>query len=352
MAVPIGRVLVVDDNPGDARLAAWALAHEPDGPVASERADRVASALERLAEGGFSAVLLDLGLPDSRGTDGVERLRSAAPTVPVVVLSGAEEPERVRRALAAGAQDYLVKGIFPPGRLTATLRRAIARQRLEGELGEGLDIGSVLTAAEKAGEPAAYVPPSGPALATPGFRRRAVGESASDTELTQWIAGAVPGADGPPPIRPELTVRPISGGDRPALLVWWVGGEGPPPPRDSRDPRDPIDTDAWHQLEEMGAGDAGFVPALVAAFLEEAPRLERSVKDAARRGDAEAIAHGAHTLKSACAQVGALALARRWADVERRAEQGTPGAWEDELGPIFGESRAVEVALRARTKKR
>ncbi len=360
MDASLGPVLVVDDNPGDARLVAWALAHEPGGAIESERADRVASAVERLRAARFAVVLLDLGLPDSRGADGVARLRAAAPTVPVVVLSGAEEPERVRRALAAGAQDYLVKGIFPPGRLASALRNAIFRQRLERELAEGRrTVESALAAAEAFGTPMAYLPPAGPLGATTEFRRRAVGESASDRELTQWVSAAVlsrageggsatndsPGTGGP-----ALIVRPGAGADGRAVLLWWRGEPSPSVAASDEDPGDPIDPEAWRQLVEMAAGDRSFVPALVAAFLAEAPSIERSVMEAARRGDAEAIAHGAHTLKSACAQVGALALARRWSELERAADRGASRSWEEALRPILEDARRVEAALRARAK--
>ncbi len=122
-------VLVVDDNPGDARLVEWTLTHEDGRRIRVARADRIATALDRLADGAFDAVLLDLGLPDSRGTDGLARIRAAAPGVAVIVLSGAEDPERVRAALEAGAQDYRVKGIFGPGELVRVLDAAIDRQR-------------------------------------------------------------------------------------------------------------------------------------------------------------------------------------------------------------------------------
>ncbi len=122
-------VLVVDDNPGDARLVEWTLTHEDGRRIRVARADRIATALDRLAEGPFDAVLLDLGLPDSRGTEGLARIRAAAPQTAIIVLSGGEDPERIRAAIDAGAQDYRVKGIFGPGELVRVLDAAIDRQR-------------------------------------------------------------------------------------------------------------------------------------------------------------------------------------------------------------------------------
>ena len=55
-------------------------------------------------------VLLDLGLPDSRGLQGVRWLQESAPLVAVVVLTGLADEHLGAEAVAAGAQDYLVKG--------------------------------------------------------------------------------------------------------------------------------------------------------------------------------------------------------------------------------------------------
>jgi len=64
---PNPRVLLVEDNPGDARLIQESLADTDGGPFDLEFADRLASAVSRLEDGGIDAVLLDLGLPDSKG---------------------------------------------------------------------------------------------------------------------------------------------------------------------------------------------------------------------------------------------------------------------------------------------
>ncbi len=356
MSDGVGRILVVDDNPGDARLVSYALAHEPGGEIESARADRVAAAIEKLRGERFAAVLLDLGLPDSRGADGVERIRASAPEVAVVVLSGAEDPEGVRRAFAAGAQDYLVKGIFPAGRLTATLRRAIERQRLEGFLAGGTTgVDAFLASAEAIGESAAVVPPDGPARATARFRAEALGRPVSDAELGAWVGAAVRGPGGSP--APEVdragtVLHSVAGPGGPLLLVWGRPSAEDPLETPLPASTDPLDATTWRQLEELGGADRSFLPALVAAFLEEAPRLERATEAAADRGDAEAVAHGAHTLKSACAQVGALGLARRWSALEAMAERGDAGSWPATVRSIREEARAVESALRARVAAR
>ncbi|HEV8050550.1 MAG TPA: response regulator, partial [Thermoplasmata archaeon] len=96
-------VLVVEDQPADAKLVEIALASEPAGAYPLRRATTIAEALRALALDAVDVVLTDLGLPDSAGVDGVVRLKRARPELPVVVLSGADDPERQRDALAAGA---------------------------------------------------------------------------------------------------------------------------------------------------------------------------------------------------------------------------------------------------------
>jgi DNA-binding response OmpR family regulator len=127
------RVLVVEDNPDDAALVERALAASPR-PYVRETVPRVATALQRLARGGIDVVLLDLGLPDADGFDGVNRIAADHPFVPVVVLTGLEDEEVGLRAVQVGAQDYLVKGSLDPRLLDRSLRYAIERKRAEQAL--------------------------------------------------------------------------------------------------------------------------------------------------------------------------------------------------------------------------
>jgi DNA-binding NarL/FixJ family response regulator len=57
----------------------------------------------------IALVLLDLGLPDVSGTGAIEAIRQAHPAIPLVVLSGAEDPEHVQGALRAGAMGFIPK---------------------------------------------------------------------------------------------------------------------------------------------------------------------------------------------------------------------------------------------------
>src|SRR4051794_18488407 len=81
-------VLLVEDNPGDARLIAELLLRLPAGDLRLEHVDRLTRGLERLAQGGVDVVLLDLGLPDSQGRATFAAIRQAALAVPIVILTG------------------------------------------------------------------------------------------------------------------------------------------------------------------------------------------------------------------------------------------------------------------------
>lgn len=105
-------ILLVEDNDGDALILEELFDdNHVDGPVDLVRAASVAEALQALTEGSDPVcALVDLGLPDAIGTDAVDALSTASPELPIVVLTGSDDPGLAREALRAGAQDYLVKG--------------------------------------------------------------------------------------------------------------------------------------------------------------------------------------------------------------------------------------------------
>jgi signal transduction histidine kinase len=129
------RVLLVEDNPGDAGLIREELRGAEHGGAAPTAfaivcADRLAAGLERLAGDKIDVVLLDLSLPDAHGLGSLARVRAAAPTTPVLVLTGFDDQELAARAVREGAQDYLVKGQVEGEVLGRTIRYAIERGRL------------------------------------------------------------------------------------------------------------------------------------------------------------------------------------------------------------------------------
>lgn len=128
------RLLLIEDNPGDARLIGEMIGDAEKESFLLENAARLADGLEVLGRGGTDLVLLDLSLPDSRGLDTLARVRACAPGIPVVVLTGWNDWDIAVRALREGAQDYLVKGEFDGILLVRSMRYAIERKRAEEEI--------------------------------------------------------------------------------------------------------------------------------------------------------------------------------------------------------------------------
>lgn len=103
------KILLVEDNPGDARLIQESLADAGEGQFNVETADRLATALLRLAAGGVDATLLDLALPDSTGWDTFEKVRVQSPGVPIIVLTGLSDDALAVKMVQKGAQDFVAK---------------------------------------------------------------------------------------------------------------------------------------------------------------------------------------------------------------------------------------------------
>lgn len=118
-------VVVIEDDPGDAVLAEEYLSDE-GGDFTVRWEPTLAQGIKAVTRA-TTCVLLDLGLPDAHGVAALEALTEAAPQVPVVVLTGFGDREAGLSAVAAGAQDYLVKGEVTPELLGRAIRYAIAR---------------------------------------------------------------------------------------------------------------------------------------------------------------------------------------------------------------------------------
>src|ERR1700757_3338521 len=128
------RVLLVEDNPGDARLIHWMLREAGDGRFEFTEVERLSAALDRLREESFCVMLLDLSLPDSQGLETFRAVYAAFPETPIVVLTGLADEETALRAVEEGAQDYLVKAQVHNGRLAHALRYAVGRRRRQQRL--------------------------------------------------------------------------------------------------------------------------------------------------------------------------------------------------------------------------
>jgi serine phosphatase RsbU (regulator of sigma subunit) len=130
LAGDLVRVLLVEDDHGDAFLVSELL-REEGAPVQVRRAQSLAEGLGLLAAETFDCVLLDLGLPDASGLVALERLREAAPDVAHLVLTGDRDDQRGIDAVAAGAQDYIVKGSVDGDGLRRAIVYAVERRQAD-----------------------------------------------------------------------------------------------------------------------------------------------------------------------------------------------------------------------------
>jgi signal transduction histidine kinase len=132
------RVLVVEDNPADAALVRALLVKPPDC-YRTTVAQRVSEAEAKLKAETFDVALLDMSLPDAEGVDALHRVREAAPSMPIVILSGQDDEALATKAVAAGAQDYLLKGHVSELTLRRALGYAIERQEMHERLTASID---------------------------------------------------------------------------------------------------------------------------------------------------------------------------------------------------------------------
>lgn len=127
----ITTLLIIEDNPGDARLLREML-QENDAYLADLiLAQTMSEAEDYIAMHPVDIILLDLGLPDAEGLIAIRRARAAAPSVPLVVLTGMDDEALAALSLQEGAQDYLIKGQIETRGLLRALRYATERKRLE-----------------------------------------------------------------------------------------------------------------------------------------------------------------------------------------------------------------------------
>ena len=133
------RLLLIEDNPSDARLIEVMLEHASSGLFDIEHVERLSDGLNRLERGDINVVLSDLSLPDSEGLDTFARLHGKAPQIPIIVLSGLNDTNLALKAVHEGAQDYLIKGEVDGQLLVRAMRYAIERKHMSQQLARYAD---------------------------------------------------------------------------------------------------------------------------------------------------------------------------------------------------------------------
>ena len=133
-------ILLVEDNPGDARLIREELKEALGGKFSLVHADCLETCLNLLEQKEFDVILLDLGLPDSQGFDTLVKVRAKAKIKvekhPIIILTGLDSEDMAIMALREGAQDYLVKGQIDARILKRAIQYSIERKKNREELHE------------------------------------------------------------------------------------------------------------------------------------------------------------------------------------------------------------------------
>jgi PAS domain S-box-containing protein len=122
------KILVIEDNPGDMQRVRDLLERGDRDRFKILRAEKLSEALQHLSKTPVDVVLLDLGLPDSRGIETLSKIRAEAPAVPILVLHGVDDEMLALNAIRQGAQDFLIKKGLGES-LARVIRHAVERHR-------------------------------------------------------------------------------------------------------------------------------------------------------------------------------------------------------------------------------
>ena len=128
------RLLLVEDNPADARVVERHLKDAGLAQVNCEVVQTAAAATERLQKVEYDLVLLDLGLPDATGLEALRALRAVADLTPIIVLTGSDDYKQGLTAVREGAQDYLEKRRVNAGMLSRVVSYSVERNMFHRDL--------------------------------------------------------------------------------------------------------------------------------------------------------------------------------------------------------------------------
>jgi PAS domain S-box-containing protein len=122
------RVLVIDQDRGFVDLLSSVLAHESGGEFVLTTVGTLAAARTTLTPHRHDVILVDLNLPDSEGIDTLKSLLADS-TLPVVVMTPADDTLLAHRAMKVGAQGFLLKGEDQGRHVVRALQYAVERHR-------------------------------------------------------------------------------------------------------------------------------------------------------------------------------------------------------------------------------
>jgi signal transduction histidine kinase/CheY-like chemotaxis protein len=128
------QVLLIEDNPGDARLVRLMLAEGVSPDYDTTHVTHLGEAIKRIHAAPPEVILLDISLPDAQGFQTFARVCEEAPAIPIVLLTSHDDQYLAIEVVRQGAQDYLIKGQFDAYLLIHAIRYAIERKRFDSRI--------------------------------------------------------------------------------------------------------------------------------------------------------------------------------------------------------------------------
>ena len=128
------KVLLIEDNPGDAFLIKFYLGESTSPVFHVSHSEDVKGGLELLSKGNFDIILSDMNLPDSFGVETIKSILTKYPGNLVIVLTGLTDEEVGLETVRYGAQDFLVKGKFDGKVLISSVMFSFERFKLNKQI--------------------------------------------------------------------------------------------------------------------------------------------------------------------------------------------------------------------------
>ncbi|KPA16532.1 multi-sensor signal transduction histidine kinase [Candidatus Magnetomorum sp. HK-1] len=124
-------ILIIEDNPDDAKYYQEMLDRMTTPPVEHEHVSRLIKGFKRLKKGGIDLILLDLFLPETKGIKTLYKMREKSPHIPIIALTRFEDEDTGVKAVGEGALDYLVKGDITENAFIRSIKYSLERYRVE-----------------------------------------------------------------------------------------------------------------------------------------------------------------------------------------------------------------------------
>ena len=134
------KVLIVEDEPAMVNLYQRMLKTSEKISFEVTWADCLAKSLECQKDEASDLILLDLSLPDSRGFNSFVKVKEHAQSVPIIILTGADDEVMALQAVGEGAQDYISKDKIDQRIFMRSITYAIERCRIQKELQNAKEI--------------------------------------------------------------------------------------------------------------------------------------------------------------------------------------------------------------------